>query len=73
MNIGNDKWRVNVHPDGLYVTLRFAVSRHDQPRRDAVGFVIKRASRMLYTERNGGYRHALRLGPIYVRTFARKR
>lgn len=72
MNIGNDKWRISLDRYGLYVTLRFAVSRHDEPKRDAIGFVVKPASKMLFSERRGSYRRALRLGPVYVRTHGRK-
>lgn len=52
---------------GLYVILRRAGRG-----RDARGFVIKPVSRMLFSERHGGYRHAFRIGPLYVRTYARR-
>lgn len=52
---------------GLYVVFR---KRRDD--RDALGFVIKRKSARIFSERYGGYRTAFSVGPLYFRTYARK-
>ena len=61
--------RVSLSRAGLYVALRL---KKPGDYRDALGFVIKPASAMIFSERHGDYRHALRIGPIYARTYARK-
>lgn len=67
MRIGNDKWRISIQPHAIYVTLCFA-----RPGKDALGFVVKRKSRRLFSERAGGiWKSEIALGPLYFRTFAR--
>lgn len=61
--------RASLSRMSLYVVLRL---REPGDHRDALGFVIKPASAMVFSERHGGYRRALRIGPIYARTYARK-
>ena len=57
--------RVSFDPSrGLYVILR-----HATDERRAIGFKIKRASAMLFSERNGIAR-GFRLGPLYFGTYA---
>lgn len=51
---------------GLYVMFR-----RPTEHRAALGFIIKPASQMLYSERYG-HRRGFKLGPLYFRTYARK-
>lgn len=50
----------------IYLLLRYAA-----PDKPALGLVIKPVSRMLFSERNGGW-WGLRIGPVYVRTYFRR-
>lgn len=39
--------------------------------RQPLGLRIKPASQMLFSERNGAWKWAVRIGPAYLRTYAR--
>lgn len=60
--------RVWLSSTGLYVIFRWAVPG----KREALGFVIKPRSAMVFSERAGLYRRAFALGPLYFRTYALK-
>tara|TARA_R110002020_G_scaffold304890_2_gene520729 strand:+ start:1026 stop:1226 length:201 start_codon:yes stop_codon:yes gene_type:complete len=48
--------------DGLYFWVRIK----GRPR----GFIIKPASQMLFSERNGYHPRSAKIGPLYFRTYA---
>lgn len=58
---------LSIGRDGLFVIFRLAPMDHT---RQALGFVIKPASKMLFGERHGMWR-GLRIGPLYLRTYHR--
>jgi hypothetical protein len=59
--------QITISKRGAYFVYRAAT-----PWADAIGFVIKPASKMLFSERYHGYKRALRIGPVYCRTYARR-
>jgi hypothetical protein len=61
--------RVFFDREGVYIILRWASA---DKMRCATGLVIKRASKMMFSERQGLYARARRFGPLYIRTYARK-
>lgn len=57
--------RLSLSRQGLYVLFRVgSVDRTRQP----LGFVIKPASRMMFSEREGFFR-GFRIGPLFLRTY----
>lgn len=66
----SSRWMPSIifsRPFGLYVTFRWA-----GPDREALGFVVKTKRQMLFAEREGGYRRAFMIGPLYFRTYTRR-
>lgn len=59
--------RISFHHGGMFVLFR-----HRKGDRDALGFLFKPRSQMIFSERYGYYRRAFTLGPLYFRTYARR-
>jgi hypothetical protein len=60
---------VDISRRGLYV--RFGEYHEKMLGRTAIGFVVKPAGHMWFSERYGGW-HGLQIGPLYVRTYRRR-
>jgi hypothetical protein len=58
--------RVYLSRDGLHVIFRMG----DMNGRTAIGFKVKPASRMVFSERYG-FRRGVRIGPIWFGTYAK--
>jgi len=59
--------RVDLTKRGLFVVFRAGAAG-----RDAIGFVVKPVSAMLFSDRHNGWKRSVKIGPLFVRTYARK-
>lgn len=59
--------KIMFYSGGFYCILRYGTEQ-----REPLGFVIKRKSRRLFSERYG-LKRGFCLGPLYFRTYARER
>jgi len=66
---------IRFYRDGWAMSLSIVV-RYGTAEREPLGLMVKwlrKTNGQMFSEREGLYRHSVKLGPLYVRTFARKK